>query len=145
MRWWIALLGALLAVPVSAQIQDAATDAELFAGYCFAASTLSGFMGKFMAVKDCDGADSACLEVREMGATLQRGQEAIHKRVNDYLNARRLFQERSQSIAMAGVQRAMEAAGDDVKACTGNGTGRGIKPDACERLKRCNDLSRLPM
>jgi hypothetical protein len=142
MRLWLVGFIALASVPADAQ--DVATDTELFAGYCFAASSLSSFIGKIGALQDCDPGNPSCLETRELGAVLQREQDAIHKRASDYLNARRLFHERSKTPAWQGVERAMKAAGDDFKACTGNGTGRDIKAEACERMKRCQDLSRLP-
>jgi hypothetical protein len=144
MRWWITLFLALSVVQAPRAWAQNATDAELLAGYCFAASTLGSFIGKTAAVQDCEGAQGICLQTREDGAMTQRIFEKIHKRAEDYLNARRLFQERFGSVAWIGVERAMKDAQEDFKMCTGEGTGRNRNLDACQRMGKCRDIERLP-
>jgi hypothetical protein len=111
MRWWIVLLVALSVAPAWAQ--DVATDTELFAGYCFGVSTISSLFGKAAALQDCDGNDRACLEKREMGAVVEQGYDAIYKRTSDYLNARRLFQERLNTAAGQGLHWRRNGKGDE--------------------------------
>jgi len=138
------LLLLVLAVPGPTAAQDIATDNELFAGYCYSALLGSGLMLKVMALQDC-GSDDGCLKRRESGAALQRIVEVNEKRAGDYLRARRLFAERGNSLAWAGVQKAMEAATVDLKACTDNGRLKNVDQASCDRVARCHDLSRLPM
>jgi hypothetical protein len=140
----VAAIVVLIATTASAQ-GEAATDNELFAGYCFAAATLMETFGKIAALQDCDGKDTVCLEKRELGAQTQRVYEAVYKRASDYLTARRLFHERRESLAWKGVQRATDNAAADFKACMDDGRGQNRDHQACARLRRCQDTSRLPL
>ncbi len=144
MRWLFALSLALAITSRPAVAQEPATDNELFAGYCFGALLGSSMLFKITALQDC-GSDDACLKRREDGAKVQKALEANQQRASDYLRARRLFDERRNSTAWAGVEKAMDAASADFKACTDDGRGKNIDRAACDRMNRCNDLSRLPI
>lgn len=143
MRWCLVLLIGLSVASRPIAAQEAATDNELFAGYCYSALLGSATLSKIMALQDC-GADDSCLRRREEGAAVQRVLEANQLRVEGYLKARRLFDERHKSPAWAGVQKAMDTATADFKACTDDGRGKNIDAGACDRMKKCQDLSRLP-
>ncbi len=142
MRLLLIFLATLWVAPAHAQ--EPATDNELFAGYCFSALLGASMITKIAALKDC-GDDKECLEHRERGAALFKVLDANKRRVDAYLKARRLFDERHNSPAWQGVQKAMDNGNADFKACAGSGPGRARDQMACDRMNRCQDVSRLPL
>ena len=142
MRLLLIFLMFLSVVP--ARAQEPASDNELFAGYCFSALIGASMITKIAALKDC-GDDRECLEHRERGAALYKVLDANKQRVDAYLKARRLFDERHNSSAWQGVQKAMDNGQADFKACMGSSAGARKDQLACDRMNRCQDVSRLPM
>jgi hypothetical protein len=100
--WTVAALPTVAQTRSSAPAQqgaEAASDTDLFAGYCYGAGLLGSTLTKDMSLKKCDPTDMGCIEVRDLATRLVQPTEEAFATAEKYLKHRRFFDQNADSPA----------------------------------------------
>jgi hypothetical protein len=145
MRRILAMAVALTLAWSGSSAQDALTDDEQFASYCWGVTVQRTTVAKTFASRECPEADADCRQFRTRAAAQAAEDEAAHKRLGGYLERRGLSSPGKSSQWKDGVEQARKAGGDDVSLCGPGGVSlpAGTRTAACDRLTKCSDTSRF--
>jgi hypothetical protein len=139
--WTVAALPAVAQTPSSAPAQQgAASDTDLFAGYCYGAGLFGSTLTKGMSLKKCDPTDTGCIEVRDLATRLVQPTEEAFAAAEKYLKHRRFFDQSADSPAAKALLAEAHKGGADLAACLELGDGRKKHPEACNRWRQCKDI-----